>query len=124
MLDTNEYLPGTCILKPHDLNDVMCDALDDIRTYARLRQTDVARGAETAELSALMVSKYGRGLAMAFSHLDKRWSVNVGSAVQAETDALVKAMDPDFIKHQKERWEAKPAGVFKGVGTIKGTHEY
>jgi hypothetical protein len=77
----------------------------DVESYAAARRNDVARGAETVELAAVLVDKYGAGLAKALS------IVGVDSSVQEATDCLVRSIDPDFEAHRAARWRARPAGI-------------
>ncbi|VWC40305.1 hypothetical protein BLA23254_06914 [Burkholderia lata] len=52
--------------------------IDEIQNYAAGRRSDVARGAETPAFAALMVEKYGEGLAKAAHLLAKEhWRASV-----------------------------------------------
>lgn len=77
----------------------------DIREYVLLRTANVARGAETAELAALLVDKYCGGMAkvLCIAGLD--------SEVCAEGDRRVREIDPDFDEHRRAQWAARPASL-------------
>lgn len=90
---------------PHLLEAIARDVLEDIQSYAGSRQNDVARGAETSELAALLVDKYCDGVAQALL------IVGIDSQVRAEGDRLVREIDPEFDAHKKARWAAKPAAL-------------
>ena len=94
---------------PHLLDAIARDVIADIQSYAESRKNDVARGAETAELAALLVDKYGEGLARAL------FIAGIDSAVQSETDRLVREIDPAFEAHRKARWAARPAALTLAV---------
>ncbi len=95
--------PGT--IWPHLLESIERQVLAEIETYASSRKSDVARGAETPDFAALLVDKYGEGLAKAL-HI-----VGIDSQVQQATDRLAREIDPDFDVHRRARWDAKPAGL-------------
>lgn len=90
---------------PHLLEQIERGIIADIRSYADARRSDIDRGAETPELAALLVEKYGAGLARALL------IVGIDSGVQATTDLLVRSIDPEFEAHRRARWAAKPAGL-------------
>lgn len=77
----------------------------EVESYAASRRKDVARDAETAELAATLVDKYGSGLAKALA------IAGIDSAVQAATDRLVREIDEEFDAHREARWAARPAGL-------------
>ena len=89
----------------HLLEAIERQVVTSIRVYARARQHEVSRGAESPALAALLVEKYGGGMAGALS------IAGIDSTVQAETDSLVHQIDPDFDVHKKAREEARPAAV-------------
>lgn len=93
------------VIWPHLLAAIERDILADIRGYAESRQGDVSRGAETAELAALLVDKYCEGVAKALR------IAGLDSAVRAEGDRLVRGIDPDFDEHRRARWAARPAAL-------------
>lgn len=80
--------------------------IEEIQNYADGRKSDVARGAETPALAALLVEKYGEGLATA-AHL---MGAN-NSHLMRELDRLVCEIDPQYPKHRQYRFEARPAGL-------------
>lgn len=98
---------------PHLLNAIERDILADIRGYADGRKSDVERGAETAELAALLVDKYCEGLAKALN------IAGLDSAVRADGDRLVREIDPDFEEHRRARWAARPASL--SIGAAEAT---
>jgi hypothetical protein len=97
---------------PHLLDAIEHDVIQDIRMYAQDRATDVARGAETPELAALLVDKYCEGMTKAL-HI-----AGLESAVRAEGDRLVREIDPDFDAHRKSRWAARPASLTTGGDVV------
>ncbi|NTB05866.1 hypothetical protein [Agrobacterium tumefaciens] len=82
------------------------DVIEEIRRYADARKSDVARGAETPALAALMVEKFGEGMAKMLS----AFGVSDGSFMQ-EVDRLVREIDTEYPKHRQYRFEARPAGL-------------
>jgi hypothetical protein len=90
---------------PHLLEAIEKEVVAHIREYADARMRDVERGAETPALAAVLVDKYGEGMARALG------IAGIDSSVQAETDRLVRRIDPDFEQHKKSRWEARPADI-------------
>jgi hypothetical protein len=90
---------------PHLLEAIDCNAVGEIESYAASRRNDVTRGAETAELAAVLVDKYGSGMAKALA------IAGIDSTVQQRTDQLVREIDPEFDKHRQARWAARPAGL-------------
>jgi len=93
----------------HLLQAVDQQVVAEVESYAASRRNDVARGAETAELAAVLVDKYGAGLAKALA------ITGIDSTVQAETDRLVRAIDPEFDAHRKARWAERPAGLTRAA---------
>lgn len=92
-------------LWPHLLAVIERDILADIRGYAESRKHDVARGAESAELAAVLLDKYCEGMAKAL-HI-----TGLDSSVRTEGDRLVHEIDPDFDEHRRSRWAARPAAL-------------
>ncbi|WP_263356648.1 hypothetical protein [Acidicapsa ligni] len=79
----------------------------EIRQYAEGRRKDVARGAETPELAALLVQKYGYGVL-------KGVRIALGRAISHDVlDEEVAKIDPDWREHMHQRWAARPAEVDK-----------
>lgn len=86
--------------------------IHDLREYAVGRKNDVARGAETPALAALLLEKYGYGLAKAASLLRDASDGHIKPPdVIAEVDALVAEIDPDWKAHRHLRWESRPADI-------------
>jgi len=87
-----------------------------VRDYAKRRENDVRRGAESPHLAALLVQKYGLGiLDTAFLFLDTIGGLqNVGTILnelgKTVDDAVVK-IDPLWREHAQERWAMRPADV-------------
>lgn len=97
---------------PHLLDAIERAVVSEIRQYADGRRANIARGAETHELAALLIDKYGAGMAQALA------IAGIESTVRAETDRLVRELDPEFERHQAARWAARPAGI----ATVPSSH--
>jgi hypothetical protein len=95
--------PGT--IWPHLLDAIEHQVLADLRSYAQSRKNDVARGAETPDLAALIVDKYCEGLAKALR------IAGIDSTVRREGDRLCREIDPDFDAHRNARWAARPCAL-------------
>ncbi len=80
-----------------------------IRDYAAARASDVARGAETPYLAALLVQKYGQGVADAAATIFD--NARAADPVSLVVDEEVEKLDPDWRKHDQLRWAARPADV-------------
>ena len=80
-----------------------------IKSYAEVRASAVARGAETPQLAALLIQKYGTGIADAMATIfdDKRAASPLSHLVDSEVEKL----DPQWREHARERWAATPADV-------------
>lgn len=80
-----------------------------VREYASGRASDVARGAETPRLAALLVQKYGRGVVDAVIAVfdSARAADPIASIVDDETAKI----DPLWREHDRERWNGRPADV-------------
>lgn len=83
---------------------------EEIRSHAASRMNDVARGAETPELAALLVEKYGMGLAKAAALAADVFDVPAPD-LTAEVDRVVAEIDPDAQSHRAKRWAQRPAGL-------------
>lgn len=88
--------------------------VDELRHYAGSRKNDVLRGAETPELAALLVEKYGEGLVKAL-HMAEDLLEVPASRLRAEVDRLVLEIDPNAEENRKKRWASRPAGVSTSV---------
>ena len=86
--------------------------VEHVRDYARSRARDVARGAESPRLAALLIQKYGRGVADAAAILldSPRTADPISEAVDEETAKI----DPDWRGHDRERWSGRPADIVLG----------
>jgi hypothetical protein len=87
-------------------NDVLA-LINEIQRYAGNRQSDVARGAETAAFAALMVEKFGEGLVKAGYLL----GVEDSEELKQVINRLVREIDPQYPTHLQYRFEARPAGL-------------
>ncbi|SOE95507.1 hypothetical protein SAMN05414139_08387 [Burkholderia sp. D7] len=81
--------------------------IEEIQRYAGNRAQDVARGAETPALAALMVEKFGEGLVKAAYLL----GVGCADELKHEIDRLVRKIDVHYPTHLQYRFEARPAGL-------------
>lgn len=81
----------------------------EIREYAAGRASDVVRGAETPYLAALLLQKYGLGVAKAVEVIFD--SPRVADPIMAVLDAETAKIDPEWREHDRERWAARPADV-------------
>lgn len=91
--------------------------LEQVREYGAHRAKAVARGLETPRLAALLVQKYGQGVADAARLiLGRRASREVMLAV----DKAVERLDPDWRAHIRLRWESRPADLsFRPAGRAR-----
>lgn len=80
-----------------------------VKDYADGRAMDVARGAETPRLAALLVQKYGLGIVDAVAAIFESPEV-VGPIAKLVDDEVVR-IDPLWQEHAKERWAGRPADV-------------
>lgn len=80
-----------------------------VKDYASGRAKDVARGAETPRLAALLIQKYGRGVidAVAVIYGSPRAADPIARVVDEETAKI----DPLWREHDRERWAGRPADV-------------
>ena len=83
--------------------------VQQVKDYANGRAQDVARGAETPRLAALLVQKYGRGVVDAVATVfdSPRAADPISRAVDDETEKI----DPLWREHERERWAGRPADV-------------
>ncbi|ECY2643958.1 hypothetical protein F6863_19465 [Salmonella enterica] len=82
---------------------------EQARDYARQRAKDVARGAETPRLAALLVQKYGKGVVDALAVVFD--SPRAADPVMTVVDEEVSRIDPLWREHDRERWDGRPADV-------------
>jgi hypothetical protein len=83
--------------------------IEKIREYAQGRAANVARGAETPRLAALLVQKYGRGMVDAMTLIYD--SQRAADAVSLAADHETSLIDPGWRNHDRERWATRPADV-------------
>lgn len=82
-----------------------------IKEYANGRANDVKRGAETPRFAALLLQKYGYGIAdAAFVLCDNEIKVDRG-AIFKVVDEEVEKIDPNWQENGRERWEGRPADI-------------
>lgn len=83
--------------------------VQQVKDYANGRAKDVARGAETPRLAALLVQKYGRGVVDAVATVfdNPRSAALIYEVVDEETAKI----DPLWEEHNRERWAGRPADV-------------
>ena len=82
-----------------------------IQEYAKGRASDVARGAETPKLAALLLQKYGYGIADAVYVLFDNGMDIDKSDIYNVVDKEVAKIDPNWRENAKKRWEGRPADV-------------
>ena len=82
----------------------------ELRDYTASRKNNVLRGAESPELAALLIEKYGEGLVKAL-HIAEDLLDVPASRLRAEVDRLVLEIDPNAEENRKRRWASPPAGV-------------
>lgn len=86
-----------------------------VKTYAEGRANDVARGAETPRLAALLLQKYGRGVIDAVTTIYE--SPRAADGISRVLDEETARIDPDWRAHDRERWAGRPADVVSCDGT-------
>jgi hypothetical protein len=92
------------------LENLFQHAKADLESYARSRNDAVARGAETPSLAALLVQKYGYGLAKALK-LAAELSDHPAPELTSEVDRQVEAIDPHWRTNFELRINARPAAL-------------
>ena len=85
--------------------NIEAQMLAEVRSYADGRKSDVLRGAETPELAATLLDKFGWGMSKAAQ------IIGFDSKVMSEVDRLVREIDPEFDAHRSDRWNARPASL-------------
>lgn len=83
--------------------------VQQVKEYAAGRAKDVARGAETPRLAALLVQKYGRGVVDAVATVFD--SPRAADPVARVVDDEAAKIDPLWREHDRERWAGRPADV-------------
>ena len=102
-MDLTDLPAGT--VPPHIMESIANDLAVEFRNEAASRRSSVARGAETAELAATLLDKYGCALVKAAR------IAGVPCELQPEVDEAVRELDPEFNEHRKLRWAARPATI-------------
>lgn len=92
-----------------DQQIAVAQLVQHVKDYADGRAKDLARGAETPRLAALLLQKYGRGLIDAVVTIfdNPRVADPISEALDDETAKI----DPQWRKHNQQRWEGRPADV-------------
>lgn len=83
--------------------------VQQVRVYAEGRAKDVARGAETPRLAALLLQKYGQGVIDAVTAIYD--TPRAADAISRALDEATQKIDPQWQEHNRERWAARPADV-------------
>ncbi len=83
--------------------------VQQVKDYANTRAKDVARGAETPRLAALLVQKYGLGVIDTMSILFD--GPRAADPISKVVDQEVERLDPLWREHANERWAGRPADV-------------
>lgn len=83
--------------------------VQQVKDYADGRATDVARGAETPRLAALLVQKYGLGMVHAVTTIFG--TPRAADRIYKATDDETAKIDPRWREHAQERWNGRPADV-------------
>lgn len=82
----------------------------EIEKYANGRKKDIARGAETPRLAALMVEKYALGAIKALEIVAHSFDRAIPQLPKS-LDAVILEICPEFRTETKARYEAKPADL-------------
>ncbi len=83
--------------------------VEKVKQYPTGRAKDVARGAETPRLAALLVQKYGCGVADAMTVIFG--SPRAADAIFKVVDEEIAKLDPHWREHERERWAGRQADV-------------
>lgn len=89
----------------HVISSIEDRMLYELKLFAQSRINDIARGAETPQLAALLVEKYGYGMAKAAE------VVGLNINIHNEVDVLVREINPDQKLTNQLRWNARPAAL-------------
>lgn len=84
--------------------------LQEVVDCANGRKSNIERGAETPELAALIVEKYGHGMARALRLLAGLADCSVPD-LRKDVDGLVLEIDPRVEDNRSRRWAARPAEI-------------
>ena len=82
----------------------------DLTEYAAGRKAEVEKGRETPEFAALLVQKYGYGMAKTLSLLTDVEEIPKIDKVLA-VDEAVASINPDWQESDKKRWGCKTVGL-------------
>ena len=83
-----------------------------VTDYARSRAVAVSRGEETPGLAALLVGRYGRGI---YDAADVLLGRPAAQRIVEILDREVMAIDPEWRRHDQDRWRARPADLTGGA---------
>lgn len=83
---------------------------NSIGEYAKGREKDIARGAESEELAGLIIEKYGYGVNEAARILFEIMDLPRIDLVQV-VDKTQELLDPNAKANRKLRWDARPATI-------------
>lgn len=84
-----------------------------VKDYASGRAKDVARGAETPALAALLLQKYGTGVIDTASLIFE--SPRAADPIFQVLDKETAKIDPRWREHTKQRWSGRPADVVSRI---------
>lgn len=94
-----------------DNSELVSNCILLVKSYAKSRASDVARGAESPRLAALLVQKFGLGVSSTATLL-LRDSYKEGLRFLGEAiDREVEAIDPLWRENAKIRWKGNPADI-------------
>jgi hypothetical protein len=88
--------------------DAVREAITLIQKYGSDRAKAVSDGLETMRLAALLVQKYGVGVADLIGQLHGTFAK---AEITAACDRVVEAIDPEWRENGRKRWAAKPADL-------------
>ncbi|MFB8378119.1 hypothetical protein [Paenibacillus taichungensis] len=81
----------------------------EVKDYANGRAKDVARGAESPRLAALLLQKYGLGVISAVSLIFD--SPRAADPILEVLDQETAKIDARWREHDRERWSWRPADL-------------
>lgn len=85
------------------------ELVNKIKEYAKGRTRCVEMGLETPKFAALLLQKYGYGIADA-GYVLRDNGIDI-SCLYKIVDEEVGKIDSNWREHAKERWEGKPADI-------------
>ncbi|ONG73305.1 hypothetical protein BKK44_08300 [Bacillus cereus] len=80
-----------------------------VKEYADGRSESVSRGAETPRLAALLLQKYGLGIADAIATIYD--TPRAADPIFQILDEETMKIDPQWKEHNQVRWTSKPADI-------------